>query len=93
MEIRLKIMPLRGPTCKIARFQAGLKFPSWTECGNLKKNYPCLTRTGAQARFTLPLGTEKQAGAEVVPSSSSVKVEVEELRCTYMQLLDLKLKN
>ena len=28
------IMPLRGPTCKIARFQAGLKFPSWTECGN-----------------------------------------------------------
>ena len=29
-----RIMPLRGPTCKIARFQAGLKFPSWTECGN-----------------------------------------------------------
>ena len=28
------IMPLRGPTCKIARFQAELKFPSWTECGN-----------------------------------------------------------
>ena len=28
-----RIMPLRGPTCKIARFQAGLKFPSWTECG------------------------------------------------------------
>ena len=27
------IMPLRGPTCKIARFQAVLKFPSWTECG------------------------------------------------------------
>ena len=27
------IMPLCGPTCKIARFQAGLKFPSWTECG------------------------------------------------------------
>ena len=26
-------MPLRGPTCKIARFQAGLNFPSWTECG------------------------------------------------------------
>ena len=25
-----KIMPLCGPTCKIARFQAGLKFPSWT---------------------------------------------------------------
>ena len=25
-----KIMPLRGPTCKIARFQEGLKFPSWT---------------------------------------------------------------
>ena len=40
------------------------------------QNYPCLTRTRAQARFTLPLGTEKQAGAEVVPSSSSVKVEV-----------------
>ena len=32
-----KIMPLRGPTCKIARFQAELKFPSWTECG--KKAY------------------------------------------------------
>ena len=31
-----RIMPLRGPTCKIARFQAGLKFPSWTECGNIK---------------------------------------------------------
>ena len=29
-----KIMPLCGPTCKIARFQAELKFPSWTECGN-----------------------------------------------------------
>ena len=29
--IRLKIMPFRGPTCKIARFQAGLKFPSWTQ--------------------------------------------------------------
>ena len=28
------IMPLRGPTCKIARFQAKLKFPSCTECGN-----------------------------------------------------------
>ena len=28
------VMPLRGPTCKIARFQAELKFPSWTECGN-----------------------------------------------------------
>ena len=27
------VMPLRGPTCKIARFQAELKFPSWTECG------------------------------------------------------------
>ena len=23
-------MPLCGPTCKIARFQAKLKFPSWT---------------------------------------------------------------
>ena len=31
---RYIIMPLRGPTCKIARFQAELKFPSWTECGN-----------------------------------------------------------
>ena len=29
-----RIMPLHGPTCKIARFQAELKFPSWTECGN-----------------------------------------------------------
>ena len=28
------IMPLRGPTCKIARFEAQLKFTSWTECGN-----------------------------------------------------------
>ena len=28
------IMPLRGPTCKIARFQAQLKFPSRTDCGN-----------------------------------------------------------
>ena len=28
------LQPLRGPTCKIARFQAELKFPSWTECGN-----------------------------------------------------------
>ena len=28
------IMPLCGPTCKFARFQAELKFPSWTECGN-----------------------------------------------------------
>ena len=27
---RSKIIPLRGPTCKIARFQAKLKFPSWT---------------------------------------------------------------
>ena len=31
------IMPLRGPTCKISRFQAGLKFPSWTECGKNDK--------------------------------------------------------
>ena len=29
------VMPLRGPTCKIARFQAELEFPSWTECGNI----------------------------------------------------------
>ena len=38
---RYIIMPLRGPTCKIARFQAELKFPSWTECGNIviKMNY------------------------------------------------------
>ena len=28
-------MPLRGPTCKIAIFQAGLKLPSWTDCGNI----------------------------------------------------------
>ena len=32
---RLKIIPLCGPTCKIARFQAELKFPSWTKCGNI----------------------------------------------------------
>ena len=30
------VMPLRGPNCKIARFQAELKFPSWTECGKKK---------------------------------------------------------
>ena len=30
-----RIMPLRGPTCKFARFQAELKFPSWTEFGNI----------------------------------------------------------
>ena len=24
------IVPLRGPTCNIAKFQAMLKFPSWT---------------------------------------------------------------
>ena len=30
-----RIMPLRGPTCKIARLQAGLKFPCWTVCGNI----------------------------------------------------------
>ena len=30
---RYIIMLLHGPTCKIARFQAELKFPSWTECG------------------------------------------------------------
>ena len=40
--IRSKIMPLCGPTCKFARFQAGLKFPSWTRvwqkfvCGTLE---------------------------------------------------------
>ena len=34
LDTSRKIMPLRGPTCKIARFQAELKFPSWTECGN-----------------------------------------------------------
>ena len=34
-ENRYIIMPLRGPTCKIARFQAELKFPSWTECAIL----------------------------------------------------------
>ena len=28
---RSKIIPLHGPTCKIARFQAGLKFPCWTK--------------------------------------------------------------
>ena len=27
------VMPLRGPTNMIARFQAELEFPSWTECG------------------------------------------------------------
>ena len=32
--LQVIIMPLRGPTCKIARFQAELKIPSWTECGN-----------------------------------------------------------
>ena len=31
------VMPLHGPTCKIARFQVELKFPSWTECGNYAK--------------------------------------------------------
>ena len=33
--IRLKVEnhAICGPTCKIARFQEGLKFPSWTECG------------------------------------------------------------
>ena len=30
------VMPLRGPTCKIARFQAELKFPNWTEFGKNK---------------------------------------------------------
>ena len=34
MDTSRKIMPLRGPTCKIARFKAELKFSSWTECGN-----------------------------------------------------------
>ena len=29
------LQPLRGPTCKIARIQAELKFPSWTECGKI----------------------------------------------------------
>ena len=38
-----KIMPLRGPTCKIARFQAELKFPSWTECGKNKKPHQNLS--------------------------------------------------
>ena len=33
------IMPVRGPTWKIARFQAELKFPSWTECGNIYKSF------------------------------------------------------
>ena len=41
MDTSRKIMPLRGPTCKIARFQAGLKFPSWTECGNISKTDKC----------------------------------------------------
>ena len=50
---RSKIIPLRGPTCKIARFQAKLKFPSWTECG---KNIPyiglmVLKVTGLNIRF------------------------------------------
>ena len=31
------VMPIRGPTCKIARFQAELKFPSWTEYDNYAK--------------------------------------------------------
>ena len=32
------ILPLRGPTCKIARFQAQLKVPSWTECGKREQS-------------------------------------------------------
>ena len=32
-------MPLRGPTCEFARFQAEPKFPSWTECGNMLKKF------------------------------------------------------
>ena len=31
------IMPLRGPTGKIARFQIKLKFTSGTKCGNKKQ--------------------------------------------------------
>ena len=42
-------MPLRGPTCKIARFQAGLKFPSWTECGkNINGEAKKLTKLASQ---------------------------------------------
>ena len=36
--IRSIIMPLRGPTCKFARFQAGLKFPSWTRVWQYTQN-------------------------------------------------------
>ena len=60
-----KIMPLRGPTCKIARFQAELKFPSWAECGNFIKvtniaygpsleqilHTPCMYSTGAKCHY------------------------------------------
>ena len=34
--LRYIIMPICGPTCKIARFEAKLKFSSRTECGKRK---------------------------------------------------------
>ena len=34
---RYIIKPLHGPTCKIARFKAELKFQNWNECGNYTK--------------------------------------------------------
>ena len=37
---RYIIKPLRGPTCKLARFQAELKFPSWAECGKMSEFDP-----------------------------------------------------
>ena len=33
------LQPFCGPICKIARFQAELRFPSWTECGNIYKSF------------------------------------------------------
>ena len=47
------VKSLRGPTCKIARFQAELKFSSWIECGKtLKANPQILQRVALNPEYS-----------------------------------------
>ena len=71
-------MPLRGPTCKIARFQAGLKFPSWTECGKSKKVTSEVEKTVVKVKDTVEFAATIMAARGLLAEGSVVPIGIDD---------------
>ena len=84
-----KIMPLCGPTCKIARIQARLKFPSWTKCGKIHQLIRLIARTKVVPVFPGTLQTLH--GKNIFPSDFFLWRQLEYVNYLVVQIISTEI--